>query len=191
LVSDSVESLQVALAHLFFNVTGIIIFYPIPFMRFPLPAARRLGKATRLWRGFPLVYIIVMFFLLPLTLLGISALFEQGSVGFTTLGSVVVFLLGIFIIWFVYYWNRKGGRENCIACMDKRERKSQAMKSLAEDMAYLKNKIAALSEHTGLPDEEEEEQGDEEEEEQGDEEEGKKLVDDDEEEDVHHEEMAA
>merc|ERR1711920_932907 len=33
LVSGKVVSLQVALAHLLFNITGIIIFYPIPFMR--------------------------------------------------------------------------------------------------------------------------------------------------------------
>merc|ERR1719297_79743 len=50
-VSDSVDSLQVALAHLFFNLTGILIWYPIPFMRqVPLNAARGLGKATRIWR---------------------------------------------------------------------------------------------------------------------------------------------
>merc|ERR1719229_661406 len=33
LVSNKIDALQVALAHLFFNITGIIIFYPIPFMR--------------------------------------------------------------------------------------------------------------------------------------------------------------
>ena len=58
LVSESVNSLQVALAHLFFNITGILIWYPIPFMRnIPLGAARHLGTATRVWRGFPVVYV--------------------------------------------------------------------------------------------------------------------------------------
>ena len=33
LVSGKVEALQVALCHLFFNISGIIIWYPIPFMR--------------------------------------------------------------------------------------------------------------------------------------------------------------
>ena len=33
LVADTIDSLQVALAHLCFNITGILIFYPIPFMR--------------------------------------------------------------------------------------------------------------------------------------------------------------
>jgi len=40
------DSLQVALVHVFFNVTGILIFYPIPYMRnIPLSAARRTHHA--------------------------------------------------------------------------------------------------------------------------------------------------
>merc|ERR1712151_46439 len=65
-VSESPQALQVALAHLFFNITGIIIWYPVPFMRrIPLAGARTLGKATRLWKGFPLVYIFVTFLVVP------------------------------------------------------------------------------------------------------------------------------
>jgi sodium-dependent phosphate cotransporter len=64
LVSDGTDALQVALCHLYFNIVGILIWYPIPFMRrIPLRMARALGKATRLWRGFPLLYIIVVFIL--------------------------------------------------------------------------------------------------------------------------------
>jgi len=33
MVSSNLGSLQIALAHLFFNLTGIVIWYPIPFMR--------------------------------------------------------------------------------------------------------------------------------------------------------------
>ena len=80
MVTEGTESLQVALAHLFFNITGIIIWYPIPYMRrIPLFLARRLGKGTRIWRGFPLVYIAVMFFLFPLIFLGISFMFEKNT----------------------------------------------------------------------------------------------------------------
>merc|ERR1712113_1121973 len=91
MVSGSVNSLQVSLAHLMFNIIGIIIFYPIPFMRrIPLGGARALGKATRLWRGFPIVYILTLFILLPLILLGISFLFQQSSLAFTVLGAMLV-----------------------------------------------------------------------------------------------------
>jgi Na+/Pi-cotransporter len=52
LVQFNQKSLQVALAHLFFNITGIVIWYPIPLTRaIPLKMARHCGAATRFWRG--------------------------------------------------------------------------------------------------------------------------------------------
>lgn len=33
------EAMQIALCHMFFNVTAVLIFYPIPFMRIPIPMA--------------------------------------------------------------------------------------------------------------------------------------------------------
>ncbi|KAL7447677.1 hypothetical protein ACHAXS_000061, partial [Conticribra weissflogii] len=75
LVSDNVHALQVALCHLFFNISGIVIWYPLPFMRkVPLNGARALGRATRRSRFIPPIYIIIVFFVIPLLLLGLSAL---------------------------------------------------------------------------------------------------------------------
>jgi sodium-dependent phosphate cotransporter len=162
MVSDKVESLQVALAHLFFNITGIVIWYPVPFMRqVPMGLARRLGRATRIWRGFPIVYIIVVFFLVPLILLGISTLFEQKTKGFNVLGSFLVILLVLVIFYFVYWWKWKNGRERCTLCMSNRQARRTAWLNLPDDMAYLKKKVNQLVEHTGLPeDDEDEEEGD-------------------------------
>jgi sodium-dependent phosphate cotransporter len=151
MVTEGTESLQVALAHLFFNITGIFIFYPIPYMRrIPLYAARRLGKATRIWRGFPFVYIAVMFFAVPLVFLGISFLFEEDAKGYTVLGSFIVILLGIGLAWTAYYCQYKGGKEKCVTCMQRREKVRLTNRNLPEDMKYLKSRMAALIEHTGL-----------------------------------------
>ena len=170
MVSDNINSLQVALAHLFFNITGIIIWYPLPFMRrVPMNAARRLGKATRVWRGFPIVYIIVMFFVMPLALWGLSALFEKGNKGYTVLGAVLCVLIGGAVAWFIYWWRCKGGEQNCLECMGNRQARHIAVTSLPKDMEYLKKKVNALADHTGLPEDEEE---DEESEALGDEEQG-------------------
>merc|ERR1719193_1994391 len=43
-------TLQVALAHFFFNISGILLYYPIPFMRFPIPASMFLGDTTAQYR---------------------------------------------------------------------------------------------------------------------------------------------
>ena len=37
---------QVALVHLFFNIAGLLLWYPIPALRLPLPLAKALGATT-------------------------------------------------------------------------------------------------------------------------------------------------
>ena len=51
--------------HLFFNIFGLLLFYPLPFMRFPIGLAKGLGEITAKYRWFAILYLIVMFFLLP------------------------------------------------------------------------------------------------------------------------------
>jgi sodium-dependent phosphate cotransporter len=156
LVSEGTAPLQVALAHLFFNISGIAIFYPIPFMRrIPLYCARQLGKATRVWRGFPILYIAVMFVLVPMIFLGLSALFEEDGKGFTVLASFITIFIAIGVFYTIYHCQFKGGKEKCGQCMANREKKRMVLQDLPEDMVYLKARMTALIEHTGLPVEDE------------------------------------
>jgi sodium-dependent phosphate cotransporter len=157
MVTEGTESLQVAMCHLFFNITGIAIFYPIPFMRaMPIHAARQLGKATRQWRGFPFLYIFVMFVILPAICLGISFLFSDGSKGLTVLGSLLVVVLILSLGYLAYWWRFKDGKQTLNTCFERRERVRLTMKDLPDDMEFLKAKVTALMEHTGLPDDDEE-----------------------------------
>merc|ERR1712110_1237421 len=152
LVSDGTNALQVALCHLFFNISGIIIWYPIPFMRnIPLNLAIGLGKTTRVWRGFPIVYLLLAFGIIPLLLLGLSSLFSQGSKGFTVLGSLITVLLVLFVVYIVYKWYKGGLKESTLSSFEAREKKSNAIKALPDDMDYVKSEIVRLREHTGLP----------------------------------------
>lgn len=152
LVSDGTDALQVALCHLCFNITGILIWFPIPFMRkIPLRAARALGTTTRVWRGFPIVYIIIVFFIIPLLLLGLSSLFQQGSRGFTVLGSFITIIAAFVIAFIVYKWYKGGLKESTVERFEKRQRKNEAINSLPDDMEMLKAEVARLREHTGLP----------------------------------------
>merc|ERR1711915_599669 len=153
MVSGTVNALQVSLAHLMFNIIGIIIFYPIPFMRrIPLGGARALGKATRLWRGFPIVYILTLFVVIPIALFGISSLFEQDTIGFTVLGGMLVAFIVLGLVYLIYQWRFGGLAGRCTDCFERRQAKMNAMTTLADDMDYLKVKVDNLAEHTGLPD---------------------------------------
>merc|ERR1711990_1231355 len=67
--SNPVQAWQVALCHLFFNIFGIVLWYPIPKVRqIPLNGARFLGKMTtnpKWGKIFPLAYTFVVFFIIP------------------------------------------------------------------------------------------------------------------------------
>ncbi len=65
--------LQIALCHLLFNILGILIWFPIPFMReVPLNMARKLSGIVAQHRWAAAVYIVVLFFLVPLGILAID-----------------------------------------------------------------------------------------------------------------------
>ncbi|KAM6441503.1 sodium-dependent phosphate transport protein 2B isoform 3-T4 [Liasis olivaceus] len=65
-------SLQIALCHFFFNISGIILWYPLPFMRLPIRLSKGLGNITAKYRWFAIFYLLSCFFLIPLAVFGLS-----------------------------------------------------------------------------------------------------------------------
>lgn len=66
-------SMQVALAHLFFNIFGILIWYPIPAMRkVPIGCAKVLGLKVMKYRWVAFVYLLLVFFLAPAAIFFLS-----------------------------------------------------------------------------------------------------------------------
>merc|ERR1719502_619784 len=62
LVSLKFGAVQIALCHLFFNIIGILIWFPIPpVRRIPLNAAKLLGLYASFFRFLPIVYILAAF----------------------------------------------------------------------------------------------------------------------------------
>ncbi|XP_069833590.1 sodium-dependent phosphate transport protein 2B isoform X1 [Dendropsophus ebraccatus] len=90
------NSVQIALCHFFFNISGIIIWYPIPFMRIPIRLAKGLGDKTAKYRWFAVVYLVLCFFLLPLAIFGLSIAGWQALVG-VAVPIVFVILVAIII----------------------------------------------------------------------------------------------
>eukprot|EP00127_Corallochytrium_limacisporum_P005151 Clim_evm57s199 gene=Clim_evmTU57s199 len=67
------NSLVLAFTHLWFNLIGILIWYPLPVMRnIPISAARKMGNITAKYRWFPLFYILTTFLIIPAALFGLS-----------------------------------------------------------------------------------------------------------------------
>jgi len=73
-------AVTVAIVHLLFNVTGILIFYPFkPLRRLPILMATALANKTSENRWFALYYMLGLFFLLPLVFVLISRAFGPAS----------------------------------------------------------------------------------------------------------------
>ncbi|KAJ4946049.1 hypothetical protein JOQ06_023724 [Pogonophryne albipinna] len=88
------NSLQIALCHFFFNIMGIMLWYPIPFTRIPIRLARGLGNHTAQYRWFAAVYLVLCFLVLPLSIFGLSMAGWQVLVGV----GVPIVALVIFVI---------------------------------------------------------------------------------------------
>jgi len=67
LVTGVGAALVVALAHLFFNVYGIAVLYPLRGL--PIGAAKLLGRLTLRSRLYAVGYVLLVFFLIPLALI--------------------------------------------------------------------------------------------------------------------------
>merc|ERR1712060_972569 len=81
LVSLKFGAVQIALCHLFFNIIGILIWFPVPPMRrIPLEAAKLLGLYASFYRFAPIIYILTAFVAIPGICLLIGAAMEASVV---------------------------------------------------------------------------------------------------------------
>lgn len=64
--SSSEVALAIAFVHLLFNCIGALIMFPIPFLRnIPIAIATYLGKAARDNRIIPVIYLVLLYFVIP------------------------------------------------------------------------------------------------------------------------------
>ena len=69
-LTGTVSALIAALSHLIFNLAAILIIYPVPLLRnIPLKLAESIARAAVKRKYLPLVYLILIFVLLPLTII--------------------------------------------------------------------------------------------------------------------------
>ena len=66
LVTGSIYSIQAAFAHLSFNILGIILWYPLRIV--PIWLAKQLGNVAARKRYVAVLYVLFVFFIIPLTL---------------------------------------------------------------------------------------------------------------------------
>ncbi len=94
------QSIQIALTHLLFNLSGCILWYVLPyFRRIPLYLSRQIGQIVAEYRWFAIVYITMIFFLFPFIILLLALIYWLIAILFLL---ILLFLL-IFILIIKYY----------------------------------------------------------------------------------------
>lgn len=67
---NTTGAISIAISHFLFNIIGVVIFYPIPILRrIPFALANRLGRLTTKYRLTVFVYILMIFFFIPFSLI--------------------------------------------------------------------------------------------------------------------------
>jgi sodium-dependent phosphate cotransporter len=93
------ETLQIALCETLCNIFGVLMFYPIPFLRkLPMSIAMTLGDVTAQYRWFSILYIVLFFFVTPASLLALSLFSTHAMI------SVLALLIGQIILIVTINW---------------------------------------------------------------------------------------
>jgi sodium-dependent phosphate cotransporter len=67
---NSNAAISIAIAHFLFNVIGVALFFPIPYIReFPIYLANKLGKLTLKYRLAGFLFLLLTFFFIPFSLI--------------------------------------------------------------------------------------------------------------------------
>mgnify|MGYP000031863120 CR=1 FL=1 len=91
------KALQIAFCHLFFNISFIILWYPIPHLRrVPIRFAKSMGNKSAEYRWFAVSYLILLFFIFPATVFGLSLAGWQVLLGVCL--PFVLFLLFVIVV---------------------------------------------------------------------------------------------
>ena len=66
------SSLQLAFVYTIFNSIGVLIWLPIPILRWPIKLAQMLGKIVLKYPWFVKFYVITLYFVIPLIIFGLA-----------------------------------------------------------------------------------------------------------------------
>ncbi|XP_060080609.1 sodium-dependent phosphate transport protein 2B-like [Ylistrum balloti] len=90
------ESFKLALCHLFFNLTGVFLFYVIyPLRKLPINAAKYMGNVIAEYRWFAIAYLILLYFLLPGLIFAISLAGPEYLMAFGIPALVLIVLITV------------------------------------------------------------------------------------------------
>jgi len=77
-LTGNIAGITIAFVHLVFNITGILIIYPVKFLRsIPIRFARFIAEISAKNKIFALAYVLGLFYVLPISLIFLSKFFKK------------------------------------------------------------------------------------------------------------------
>lgn len=70
LITGELAAVTVAFAHLLFNISGIVVWWP--FKRFPIFLAEKFAEYSTRSKIIPVAYVVILFFIVPISIIYIS-----------------------------------------------------------------------------------------------------------------------
>ena len=135
-------ALQISLCHLFFNLSGILMFYPIPKLRIPITLAKMLGDITADYRWFPMFYLLILFVVFPGFVFSLACVDPLA----VTIGiSILVLFITIIVIINVLQNKCPHRLPTCIQTWDWLPECLRSLKPLDRAITYMKNLILKVA----------------------------------------------
>lgn len=136
LSTGELPGLSAAFVHVYYNIIGIIVFYPIKMIRRILVNSSYLfGKTIQKFRWFGVAYIVVLYIIIPIYLLLVSILIgEGGNTIWWGISMIIISLLliSIFVMWLLLF----GGKTLVTKLIDKTKNKTPEEIALAKGIEF-------------------------------------------------------
>uniref|UniRef100_A0AAV1UGR3 Sodium-dependent phosphate transporter n=1 Tax=Peronospora matthiolae TaxID=2874970 RepID=A0AAV1UGR3_9STRA len=127
LVTGRSDSVAIALVHFWFNVFGIILFYPIPITRKPILSwARSLAFASAAWPMTAVLFLIFLFLVAPGILLGLVYMCTASSTAVQVIGYIIAAIVVVVTMASLFWYLQKGGRSLWHAFLEKKRLEREA-----------------------------------------------------------------
>lgn len=111
LVTGKSDSVAIALVHFWFNVFGILLFYPIPITRKPILSwARSLAFFSAAWSMSAVLFLVILFLVAPGILLGLVYMCTADGTAVVVLGYIIAVIVVVAMVGIVFWYSKKGGR---------------------------------------------------------------------------------
>ncbi|TYZ67291.1 hypothetical protein PybrP1_011287 [[Pythium] brassicae (nom. inval.)] len=137
LVTGKADAVAIALVHFWFNVFGILLFYPIPITRKPILSwARSLAFWSASWPLSAVLFLIMLFLVAPGILLGLVYMCTADSTVAQVFGWIVTALVALAGAGVAFWYSKKGGREMWYSFLE-RKRSAREAQEDATKQSYV------------------------------------------------------